>query len=54
MNDSFSNPGITVGDFKTQLIVSEIVVTALVLIAFYFIFNSFNKKNKQYKEQNEI
>lgn len=50
MRDSL-NP-ITVSSFRNTLIVSEIVVTAIVFIGFYFIFNHFTKKNKAFKDNN--
>ena len=50
MKDSFSN-NISVSSFKTTLIISEIVITALVLIGFYLIFNQFSKKDKAFKNK---
>ncbi len=50
MKDSL-NP-ITVSDFRSTLIVSEIVVTAIVFIGFYLVFNQFSKKNKAFKDKN--
>jgi flagellar basal body-associated protein FliL len=49
MNDSLN--AITVGEFKTSLIISEIVITAIVMIGFFIIFNRFSKKNKAHKEE---
>jgi hypothetical protein len=49
MNDSLN--AITVSQFKTTLIISEIVITAIVLIGFFMIFNKFNKKNNEYKNE---
>lgn len=50
MKDSLSN-NISVSSFKTTLIISEIVITALVLIGFYLIFNQFSKKDKAFKNK---
>ncbi|MES2618487.1 MAG: hypothetical protein V4613_11450 [Bacteroidota bacterium] len=52
MKDSFANNAVTVSGFKTLLIISEITITALVLIGFYLIFNKFNKKNQDFKSKN--
>lgn len=41
---------VSIESFKTTLIISEIVITALVLYGFYLIFNSFNKKNKAFRK----
>ena len=51
MKDTVVN-NISVSSFKTTLIISEIVITALVLIGFYLIFNQFNKKNNTFKNKN--
>jgi hypothetical protein len=48
MKDTLKN-NISVESFKTTLIISEIVITALVLVGFFLIFNQFNKKNKAFK-----
>lgn len=54
MKDSLGNPGITVESFKSTLIVSEILITAITMVGFYLIFNYFNKKNKEFqKNQNK-
>jgi hypothetical protein len=37
--------------FSTTLIISEIVITAIVLYGFYRIFNSFNNKQKAFLEE---
>lgn len=50
MQDTLKNV-VSVESFKTTLIISEIVVTALVFYGFYVIFNGFNKKNKAFKDQ---
>jgi hypothetical protein len=42
---------VSVESFKTTLIISEIVITALVLYGFYLIFNNFNKKNKAFRNE---
>lgn len=42
---------ITVGQFKTTLVISEIVVTLVVFVGFYLIFSRFNKKNKSFKKK---
>jgi phosphotransferase system glucose/maltose/N-acetylglucosamine-specific IIC component len=39
-------------NFKYLLIASEIGVTLIVFVGFYFVFNSFNKKMKKHKEVN--
>lgn len=52
MQDTLTNT-VSVESFKTTLIISEIVITALVFYGFYVIFNGFNKKNKAFKKQNE-
>jgi len=52
MQDTLKNV-VSVQSFKTTLIISEIVVTALVFYGFYVIFNGFNKKNKAFKDQNK-
>jgi hypothetical protein len=52
MQDTLKNV-VSVQSFKTTLIISEIVVTALVFYGFYVIFNGFNKKNKAFKEKNK-
>ena len=44
---------ITVGHFRNTLIVSEIVVTLVVFVGFYFIFTRFSKKNKSFKQKNK-
>jgi hypothetical protein len=44
---------VSVESFKTTLIISEILITAIVLYGFYVIFNRFNKKNKEFIEQNK-
>lgn len=49
--DTLSKPTVSVESFKTTLIVSEILITAIVLIGFYLIFNKFNKKNKAFRKQ---
>ena len=51
MKDSFTNNNISVDSFKTTLIISEIVITAIVLVGFYLIFNRFSKKNKAFIEE---
>ncbi len=50
MKDSFTN-NISVSSFKTTLIISEIAITALVLVGFYLIFNQFSKRDKAFKEK---
>jgi positive regulator of sigma E activity len=52
MNDSLN--AITVSQFKTTLIISEIVITAIVLVGFFIIFNKFSKKTKSIKKVNNI
>ncbi len=42
---------VSVSSFKTTLIISEITITALVLIGFYIIFNRFSKKNNAFKDK---
>lgn len=42
---------ITVGNFRNTLIVSEIVVTLVVFVGFYFIFSRFSKKNKAFRKK---
>lgn len=51
MKDSLTNSEVSVSSFKTLLIVSEILITALVLIGFYLIFNRFNKRNTAFKKE---
>ncbi|MDP2176385.1 MAG: hypothetical protein Q8K70_10800 [Bacteroidota bacterium] len=48
MNDSLN--AITVSQFKTTLIISEIVITAIVIVGFFMIFNRFTKKNKEHQK----
>lgn len=50
MKDSVN--AITKESFKANLIASEIIITAIVLIGFYLIFNKFNKKQRAFKEGN--
>lgn len=50
MKDSLTNT-VSVSSFKTTLIISEIVITLLVLIGFYLIFNKFNNKNNEFKKK---
>ena len=50
MKDTLAN-GTSIASFKTTLIISEIVITALVLIGFFLIFNKFNKKNNEFKKK---
>lgn len=42
---------VSVESFKTTLIISEILITAIVLIGFYLIFNRFNRKNKEFRDK---
>lgn len=51
MKDTLTQSGnaVSLDSFKTTLIISEILITALVLVGFYLIFNNFNKKQKAYK-----
>lgn len=49
MKDSLN--AVTVGQFKTSLILSEIIITAIVLYGFFLIFNKFNKKNNEFKKK---
>lgn len=49
MKDTLSN-AVSQESFKTTLIISEIVITAIVLYGFYLIFNKFNKQNKSFQE----
>jgi len=49
MNDSLSKTE-SFHSFRTSLIASEIIVTAIVMVGFYLIFNHFNKKNKAFKK----
>lgn len=50
MQDTATN-AISISSFKTTLIISEIVITALVLVGFYLIFNQFNKRNKAFRNK---
>lgn len=52
MKDTLTQSGnaVSLDSFKTTLIISEILITALVLVGFYLIFNNFNKKNKAYRK----
>lgn len=52
MQDSLKQT-VTVESFRTTLIISEILITAIVLVGFYFIFNRFNKKNKSFRENEQ-
>jgi len=49
MQDSLQQAA-SISQFKTTLIISEIVVTAIVFYGFYLIFNGFNKKQKAFKQ----
>ncbi len=51
MKDSAMTDTVSVASFKTTLIISEILITAIVLVGFYLIFNKFNKKNREFLEQ---
>lgn len=50
MKDSMNK--VSVESFQTTLIISEILITLVVFVGFYFIFNRFNKKNKAFKKNN--
>jgi len=50
MQDSLAH-AVSVNSFKNTLIISEILITAIVLYGFYLIFNKFNQKNKEFLEQ---
>lgn len=50
MKDTVQN-AISVESFKNTLIASEIIITAIVMIGFFLIFNQFNKKNKSFKSE---
>ena len=52
MKDSLNNSTVTIKSFQTTLIISEILITAIVLFGFYLIFNQFNKKNNAFKNKN--
>jgi len=52
MKDTLAaNPTVTIKSFQTTLIISEILITAIVLVGFYFIFNKFNKQNNAFKNK---
>jgi hypothetical protein len=50
MKDTLSKATVSEESFKITLIISEIVITAIVLYGFYLIFNRFNKQNKNFQE----
>ena len=54
MKDSFHKNDISIASFNTTLIISEILITAIVLYGFYLIFNRFNKKNDAFKTKNDL
>jgi hypothetical protein len=49
MKDTLANNSVSVEQFQTTLIISEILITGIVLYGFYLIFNKFNKKNKEFR-----
>jgi hypothetical protein len=51
MKDTVANNVPSLSGFKTSLVISEILITALVLIGFYIIFNRFNKKNNAFRQK---
>jgi hypothetical protein len=53
MKDSLNNATVTIKSFQTTLIISEILITAIVLFGFYLIFNQFNKKNNAFKKKSD-
>jgi heme/copper-type cytochrome/quinol oxidase subunit 4 len=54
MKDTLHKNEISIESFNITLIISEILVTAIVLYGFYLIFNAFNKKNKAFKMKNDL